>query len=142
MKILVTNDDGIDAKGIRLLAAWAKKLGEVTVCAPKSQQSAKSHAITVHHPIEIKRVEFMEGVEAYSVDSTPVDCVRFGTIGLNRNYDLIVSGVNNGFNMGEDILYSGTVAAIFEADLRSANGIAFSTEWHNFEPARLHIDEA
>ena len=142
MRILVTNDDGIEAEGIRLLANWAKKLGDVTVCAPKTQQSAKSHAITVHNPMEIKRVDFMEGVEAYSIDSTPVDCVRFGTIRLNRKYDLILSGINNGFNIGEDILYSGTVGAIFEAGLRGTNGIAFSTEWRNFEPAIKHIDEA
>lgn len=142
MRILVTNDDGIESEGIRLLAEWAKKLGKVTVCAPKTQQSAKSHAITVHRPIEIKQVEFMDGVEAYAVDSAPVDCVRYGTIGLNRKYELIVSGVNNGFNLGEDILYSGTVATIFEAALRDTNGIAFSTEWQNFEPARKRLDEA
>ena len=141
MKILVTNDDGIQAEGIRLLAEWAKKLGDVTVCAPKTQQSAKSHAITVHNPIEIREVRLMDGVEAYAVDSTPVDCVRYATLGLNRKYDLILSGVNNGFNIGEDILYSGTVAAIFEAALRDTCGIAFSTEWENFEPARAHIDE-
>lgn len=141
MKILITNDDGIQSEGIRLLAEWAKKLGDVTVAAPKTQQSAKSHAITVHNPIEIREVYFADGVEAYAVDSTPVDCVRYATLGLNRKYDLILSGVNNGFNIGEDILYSGTVGTIFEAALRGTCGIAFSTEWNSFEPARAHLDD-
>ena len=78
MKILITNDDGIDALGIRLLAEWAKKLGEVTVVAPKTEQSAKSHAIELSKPVEIKKVDFMEGVTAYAMDSTPADCIRFG----------------------------------------------------------------
>ena len=80
MNILITNDDGIDTLGIRLLAKWAKTLGEVTVVAPKVEQSAKSHAIEIRQPIEVKKVEFMEGVEAYAMDSTPADCVRFGVL--------------------------------------------------------------
>lgn len=140
MRILVTNDDGIDAPGIKILAAWAKKLGEVTVSAPKTQQSAKSHGITVHNPIEITKVDFMDGVTAYCVDSTPVDCVRYATLGLNKQYDLILSGINKGYNIGEDILYSGTVAAIFETSLRKMNGIAFSTEYTSFETAEKYLD--
>ena len=84
MRILITNDDGINAPGIRLLAEWAKKLGEVTVVAPKVEQSGMSHAIQFVHPIEIKRVPFIDGVEAWSMDSTPADCVRFGIAGLER----------------------------------------------------------
>ena len=83
LKILITNDAGIEAEGIRLLAAWARKLGEVTVVAPKVEQSGKSHAIQFVNPVEIKRVPFVEGVEAYSLDSRPADCIRFGVVGLN-----------------------------------------------------------
>ena len=141
MKILVTNDDGINAEGIRVLASWAKKLGEVTVSAPKVQQSAKSHAINIHDHIEVQQVTYIDGVTAYVVDSTPVDSVRFATLGLNTSYDLVLSGVNKGFNMGEDILYSGTAGCIFEAALRGAKGIAFSTDPSTFAEAEKWLDK-
>ena len=141
MKILVTNDDGINAEGIKLLATWAKKLGEVTVSAPKVQQSAKSHAINIHDHIEIRQVPFLDGVTAYEVGSTPVDSVRFATLGLNAHYDLVLSGVNRGFNMGEDILYSGTVGNVFEAALRGCKGIAFSTDPTTFAEAEKWLDK-
>ena len=142
MKILVCNDDGIKADGIRLLANWARKLGEVTVSAPKVQQSAKSHAISIHDgPIEIHQVPYIDGVTAYEVGSTPVDSVRFATLGLNQHYDLVLSGVNRGFNMGEDILYSGTVANVFEAALRGCKGIAFSTDPTTFAEAEKWLDK-
>lgn len=140
MKILVTNDDGINAEGIKILASWARKLGEVTVSAPKVQQSAKSHAINIHDSIEALKVDFMDGVTAYAVDSTPVDSVRFATLGLGVHYDLILSGVNRGFNMGEDILYSGTAACVFEAALRGSKGIAFSTDYRDFSEAAKQLD--
>ena len=127
MRILITNDDGVFAEGIRLLAEWAKKLGEVTVVAPKREQSGKSHAINFTEPMEIKRVDLMDGVEAYSCDSTPADCVRYGIAGLNRTYDLVLSGINRGVNLGVDMIYSGTVAAIFEAAYWNHNALAFST---------------
>ena len=82
MKILITNDDGIQSPALPLLAEWAKKLGEVTVAAPKVEQSGKSQAINFMHPVEIVPVELVEGVTAYAVDSTPADCVRFGVLGL------------------------------------------------------------
>ena len=141
MRILVTNDDGIAGEGLKVLVDFASKLGEVTVCAPKVQQSAKSHAINIYTPFEVKKVEFEGAVEAYSVDSTPADCVRFGTIGLGRSYDLVLSGVNRGLNMGEDIAYSGTVGAIFEASYRDIKGIAFSADINTFKHAREWIDK-
>lgn len=141
MRILITNDDGIDSEGIKIVAEWAKKLGEVTVCAPKTQQSAKSHAITVHNPIEIVKSDVIDGVTTYVCDGTPVDCVRFATLGLNATYDLVFSGINRGYNIGEDVLYSGTVSAIFETALRGLNGIALSTEYTTFESAKKHLDE-
>lgn len=140
MKILVTNDDGINAEGIKILATWARKLGEVTVSAPKVQQSAKSHAINIHDHIAIHKVPYLDGVTAYEVDSTPVDSVRFATLGLQTHYDLILSGVNRGFNMGEDILYSGTCGNIYEAALRGCKGIAFSTDPRSFTEAEKHLD--
>ena len=127
MRILITNDDGIWAPGIRMLAEWARTIGEVTVVAPKVEQSGMSHAIQFVEPIEIKRVELMEGVEAWQMDSTPADCVRFGIVGLEREYDLVLSGINRGVNVGVDLVYSGTVAAIFEAARLGHRGIAFST---------------
>ena len=141
MRILVTNDDGIDAEGIKILASWARKLGEVTVSAPKMQQSAKSHAINFHDHIEVCKVDYIDGVTAYVVDSTPVDSVRFATLALNTHFDLILSGINKGFNIGEDILYSGTVGNIFEASLRSTKGIAFSTDPSSFAEATRWLDE-
>lgn len=141
MKILVTNDDGLKAEGIKLLATWAKKLGEVTVSAPSVQQSAKSHAINIHDHIEIRKVDdYIDGVVAYEVGSTPVDSVRFATLGLDTQFDLVLSGVNRGFNIGEDILYSGTVGNVFEAALRSCHGIAFSTDPKTFTEAEKWLD--
>ena len=139
MKILITNDDGIGAPGIRLLAEWAKTVGEVTVVAPKVEQSGMSHAIQFVHPIEIKKVPFMDGVEAWQMDSTPADCVRFGIVGLEREYDLVLSGINKGVNVGVDLVYSGTVAAIFEAARLGHRGIAFSTFPHSQEEASKHF---
>ena len=127
MRILITNDDGIWAPGIRMLAEWARTIGEVTVVAPKVEQSGMSHAIQFVEPIEIKQVPFMDGVEAWQMDSTPADCVRFGIVGLGREYDLVLSGINRGVNVGVDLVYSGTVAAIFEAARLGHRGIAFST---------------
>ena len=141
MKILITNDDGIDALGIRLLAAWARKLGDVTVVAPKVEQSAKSHAIELLKHIEIKKVPFMEGVTAYSMDSTPADCVRFGVLGLKQTYDLVLSGVNKGVNVGVDVMYSGTCGAVFEAARLKMKGIAFSAFPDGQEAAAKYFDE-
>lgn len=140
MKILITNDDGIDALGIRLLAAWAKRLGDVTVVAPKIEQSAKSHAIEIVKKFEIKQVPFMDGVRAYSVDSTPADCVRFGVLGLGEKYDLVLSGINRGVNVGADIVYSGTIAATFEAVRLGMPAIALSAFPDDQENAVKHLD--
>ncbi len=143
MRILITNDDGVDALGLRLLAEWAKKLGEVTVVAPKRGQSAKSHAIEIVQAYEIKKVPLMEGVEAYSVDSTPADCVRFGIVGLHRQYDMVLSGINKGVNVGGDIVYSGTIGAVFEAaKLGVRRNLAFSSFPNEQEEAAKHLDEA
>ena len=142
MRFLIVNDDGINAEGIKLLTKWAMQYGEVTVIAPHVEHSGKSHAIDFIHPIEIKRVDFMDGVEAWDMASTPADCVRFGTVGLKREYDLVLSGINAGVNMSGDIIYSGTVGAIFEAAHQHHRGIAFSTNTENLNEAAKYLDEA
>lgn len=142
MKILITNDDGIEALGISLLIDWAKKLGEVTVVAPKIEQSGKSHGIELVHPIEVLDRSDLYGVEAYSVDSTPADCVRFGILGMKRKYDLVLSGINRGANLGKDIVYSGTVGAIFEAVALNHKAIAFSTLPDSLNDAAAYLDMA
>ena len=142
MRILITNDDGIEALGIKLVIEWAKKLGEVTVVAPKVEQSGKSHGIELTRPIEVLDRSDLYGVEAYSVESTPADCVRFAILGLNRKYDLVLSGMNKGANLGKDIVYSGTVGAIFEAAALDHKAIAFSTFPDTLEDAARYFDMA
>ena len=115
MRILITNDDGIEGEGLRHLVNWARRLGEVVVAAPKVEQSAKSHTIEIHKSFEAKKVEYLPGVTAYAVDSSPADCVRLLVLGLEEHFDLVLSGINRGLNVGCDIIYSGTVGAIFEA---------------------------
>lgn len=142
MKILLTNDDGIHAEGLRLLADWAKALGEVTVFAPKLQQSAKSHSIQIHGTYEVKKEDLFDKIEAYSVDSTPADCVRVAVLGMKRKFDLVISGVNCGPNLGGDIHYSGTVAACFEAAQVGIKSIAFSAAFNNFDNAVKNLGRA
>ena len=139
MRILITNDDSISSPVLLPLAKWAQKLGQVTVVAPKYEQSAKSHAIELRHPFEVKPVA-LEGIEAYTVDSTPADCVRFAVLGMHREFDLVISGINKGLNVGRDIMYSGTVAAIYEAANLDISAIALSTEPEDFQPALLQLD--
>lgn len=141
MRILITNDDGIGAPALPHLVRWAKRLGEVTVVAPKVEQSGKSQAIEFYREIEIKRAMLSEDCEAWAVDSTPADCVRFAVLGLHKNYDLILSGINRGYNMGHDIVYSGTVGAIFEGARLGIKGIAFSTEAEDFEEPLKALNE-
>lgn len=126
MKILITNDDGVFAPALPHLIRWAKKYGEVIAVAPKVEQSGKSHAIDFMHPQEIKKVEIAPDLTAYSMDSTPADCVRYALDQLGRDFDLILSGVNRGYNLGGDIVYSGTVGAIFEGIRQGIPGIALS----------------
>ena len=140
MRILITNDDGISSPILPILARRAQELGEVTVIAPKVEQSGKSHAIDFTRPIEVKRVDIGEGIRAYSMDSTPADCVRFAAFGLKEHFDLVISGVNRGFNLGKDIVYSGTIGAIFEAARLGIKGVALSTDPRTFEAAEAKLD--
>ena len=139
MKILITNDDGILSPALPILVREARSLGEVTVIAPKVEQSGKSHAIDFTRPIEIKPMDIFEGARAFSMDSTPADCVRFGVLGLLEKFDLIISGVNRGYNLGADIVYSGTVGAIFEGARLGIPGIAISSEPNYYTTATEEI---
>jgi 5'-nucleotidase len=141
MRILITNDDGIHARGLLPLAQWAQKLGEVTVVAPKFEQSGKSHGIEIHKAFEIKKVDFAPGIEAYALDSTPADCVRVAILGMKKKFDLVISGINRGLNIGRDTIYSGTVGAIFEANALGVPALAFSTSPAYYDHAVSHMDE-
>jgi 5'-nucleotidase len=121
--ILVTNDDGIHSPGLRILARSLQPLGRVVVVAPDRERSAVSHALTLHSPL--RAVEQAEGW--WAVDGTPTDCVNLGIHGLVKAVpDLVVSGINLGANLGDDLTYSGTVAAAMEATLMGVPAIAVS----------------
>ncbi len=140
MKILITNDDGIGSPQLMDLARWARKLGDVTVVAPKVEQSGKSQGIELHAPFEVKKFIPEEGITAYSVASTPADCIRYIVLGLKEKFDLVISGVNRGYNMGTDIMYSGTCGAVFESVSLGLKAVAVSTcpEYHGH--AVEHLD--
>jgi 5'-nucleotidase len=126
--ILVTNDDGVHSPGIHALAAALRPLGDVTIVAPVSESSAIGHALTLARPLRLERQETL-GDEVYSVDGTPTDCVNIAlTMVLERKPDLVVSGINKGYNLGDDVTYSGTVAGAMEAALLGISGIAISLE--------------
>lgn len=141
MNILLTNDDGIDAPGLAHLLDFAKTIGDVTVVAPLVQQSGKSQAIELHRPYQVKKVAMEGTVAAYSVDSTPADCVRFAILGLHQTFDLVISGINRGYNVGEDIAYSGTVGAVYEAARQGHKAMAMSADFLGFDGAVKHIAE-
>lgn len=140
MRILVTNDDGLGAAQLLPLIKWCQKLGDVTTVVPKFEQSAKSHAVEIHKPFEAKPVELEPGISVWAVDSTPADCVRFAVLGLNLSFDLVISGVNRGLNIGADIMYSGTVSAACEAANLGMRAIALSTTPGYYDHATEHLD--
>jgi 5'-nucleotidase len=124
-RILVSNDDGIDAPGIKLLTKVAKSLcRDVWVVAPEQEQSGASHSLTLHRPLRIRKA----GPRRYAVDGTPTDCVLLAVNSILRDKrpTLMLSGVNAGANLGEDVSYSGTVAAAMEATMLDVPAIAFS----------------
>lgn len=140
MRILVTNDDGAGAAQLVPLIRWCRKLGEVITVVPKFEQSGKSHCIELHQSFEVLPVELTPGVPAYTVDSSPADCVRFAVMGMKLEFDLVISGVNRGFNLGTDIMYSGTVGACFEAENLGIPSIALSTNPGNYDHATDELD--
>ena len=123
-RILISNDDGFDARGIQVLERALRPLGDIFVVAPDSEQSASSHSLTVRRPIRVKQVDERH----YRVGGTPTDCVVLALqVILDRPPDLVVGGINHGPNMGEDVTYSGTVAVAFEGTILGVPSIAFSS---------------
>lgn len=135
MKILIVNDDGINARGIYDLAKEISRKHEVTVVAPREQKSASSHSISIHNPIKIRKENLDKDFEAYSLVGTPADCTQAGLSLLCENVDLVISGINRGLNCGTDILYSGTVSAAIEGSIYNVPAIAFSMEvdWERYD---------
>jgi 5'-nucleotidase len=125
--ILVTNDDGITAPGIRALIEAVSPLGKIIVVAPDSPQSGKGHAITIGVPLRLDQVDIFEGIEAWQCSGTPVDCVKLARDKiLHRKPDICVSGVNHGANHSINIIYSGTMSAAMEAAIEGIPSIGFS----------------
>src|SRR5688500_9601125 len=125
MRILVTNDDGVRSEGIHALAAALGRRGEVTIVAPHAEASAIGHALTLRRPLRVEQV----GTRVYEVDGTPTDCVNIGIAKiLGSAPDLIASGINKGYNLGDDVTYSGTVAGALEGALLGIPSIAVSLE--------------
>ena len=130
LTILITNDDGIASEGLIRLARAAVKLGQVWAVAPDGQRSAASQSITLHGTVDVFPADFpVEGVKAFSCSGTPADCVRVGALSvMPRKPDVVLSGINNGYNTATDIMYSGTAGAAFEASFQGFQAIALSEQ--------------
>jgi 5'-nucleotidase len=132
VKVLLTNDDGIEAEGLQALRRALLEVPEVelAVIAPDGNRSAMARSITTRRPLWVEQVDFGDGTAGYATDGTPVDCVRFATLGLIEDFraDVIVSGINHGSNLGDDITYSGTVAAALEGVVLGLPAIAVSQQ--------------
>jgi 5'-nucleotidase len=123
MKILLTNDDGVLSEGLRTLARTMAVLGDVYVVAPDRERSASAHSLTLHRPLRVEE----RAPRTYAVDGTPVDCVNLAVYGILKEHpSLVISGINNGPNLGEDLVYSGTVSAAFEATFLGIPAFAIS----------------
>lgn len=133
--ILVTNDDGLFAPGIKALVNIAVDFGEVVVVAPDSPQSGQGHAITIEQPVRLNAVKSFNQIEAYECSGTPVDCVKIAKniILKNRTIDLCLSGINHGSNSSINIIYSGTMSAAMEASIEGIDSIGFSLLDYSFD---------
>ena len=146
MRVLLTNDDGIEAEGLQALRRALLELPgvELAVVAPDGNRSATARSITTRRPLWVERVDFDDGTHGFATDGTPVDCVRLAQLGLIEGFqpELVVSGINHGLNLGDDITYSGTVAAAFEALLlgpardRRLAAVAARASWTSASAAR------
>ncbi len=141
--ILVTNDDGITAPGIRNLVEAVKDLGKIVVVAPDKPQSGMGHAITIGHPLRLAAVQTFADIEAYQCTGTPVDCVKLAVDKiLHRKPDICLSGINHGANHSINVIYSGTMSAAVEAAIESIPSIGFSLLDYsieaNFDAARFY----
>jgi 5'-nucleotidase len=141
-RILVTNDDGIYSEGLAKLAEAVRPLGDVVIVAPDREQSAASHALTLNRPLRLQEI----GPDRWIVDGTPTDCVNLALLHIfrDRRPDLVISGINFGPNMGDDVTYSGTISAAFEGSLLGVPSIAFSAfigEHFDFAPCAAFAAE-
>lgn len=144
--ILITNDDGISAKGIRSMVEAVEGLGQIIVIAPDSPQSGMGHAITIHEPIRLYPSDIHGDIESYSCSGTPVDCVKLAVYEvLHRKPDLILSGVNHGANTSTNVLYSGTMSAAVEGAMEGIPSMGVSLcsfdSDANFENAKRVVRE-
>ena len=144
--ILVTNDDGIISPGIRALVEVMQQFGDVTVVAPDSPQSGMGHAITIHDPLRLQKVDVFGDIPAYQCSGTPVDCVKIAIDKiLRRKPDLCVSGINHGSNASINVIYSGTMSAAMEAAIDGIPAVGFSLSDFSFdadfEPAKVYIEQ-
>src|SRR3954468_17404137 len=142
--ILITNDDGITAPGIKNLVEAVRPLGKVVVVAPDKPQSGMGHAITIGEPLRMNKVDIFDGIEAWHTSGTPVDCVKLAVDKiLHRKPDLCLSGINHGANHSINVIYSGTMSAAMEASIESIPSIGFSLLNYSyeadFEPAKYYI---
>ena len=129
MRILLTNDDGITSRGLFAAKEALDEVGAVSVIAPDSNRSAVGRGITIDRALTVTEVELRDGTRGFATDGTPVDCVRFAELGLvGERPDLIVAGINYGVNLGDDVTYSGTVAAAFEGIVLGIPAIAVSQQ--------------
>ena len=143
-KILVTNDDGIESDGLFRLVNTAMEFGEIWIVAPDGQRSAASHSINVHDSIDIYPYDYkIDGVKAYTCSGTPADCVRVGSLAvMPYKPDIVLSGINHGYNVATDIQYSGTCGAAFEASFQGYLGIAISEGFRgSHESTDRHLRE-
>lgn len=133
--ILLTNDDGLFAPGIRALAQIASAFGEIVIVAPDSPQSGQGHAVTLESPLRINPVKTFGNIEAYECTGTPVDCVKLAKhlVLKGRKVDLCLSGINHGANSSINILYSGTMSAAMEASIEGIHSIGFSLLDYSFD---------
>mgnify|MGYP002623000218 CR=1 FL=1 len=142
--ILITNDDGVYANGIRALISVAREMGDVVVMAPKSNSSGKAHSFTAERPLRVKEMSQEDGCLIYSCDGTPVDCVKLAQeYFCQRTPDLVLSGINHGSNSSINVLYSGTMGAVLEASVCGFQSIGFSLLNHSenadFEPVIPYV---
>ncbi len=141
--ILITNDDGVSAPGIKALTEAVMGLGKIIVVAPDKPQSGMGHAITIGHPLRLQKTIGIEGVETYSCSGTPVDCVKLAVDKiLHRKPDVCISGINHGANHSINVIYSGTMSAALEASIESIPSIGFSLLDYSldadFEAAKIY----
>ena len=143
MHILVTNDDGVFAPGLFVLAQAMKRLGTVSILAPDRNWSGGGHVKTLDRPLRVKEVSLMDGISAYASDGAPSDCVALALLGFFENkIDLVVSGINPTANLGHDVTYSGTVTAAMEAVIWGKPAIAFSLDTHDNHLGLLNYEAA